>query len=132
MRGTHALTAVLVASLGFLSACDDAPPCACTEEFRSYHLSVVDADGSPADEVEVRVVRDRTGERLDYGSPTGAPGVYLIMDDSFAARLAAEESFEVNGVLGEASFTAQFRFGTDPCRCHVSRLAGPDTVSLSL
>ena len=131
MYSTRTLAAALVTSV-VLSACDDASECVCTEEFRSYHLNVVDADGAPADGVEVRVVRDQTGERLDhYGSPTGAPGVYLIMDDSFAADVAADESFNVTGELGEASFTTRFRFGTDPCRCHVLRVAGPDTVRLS-
>ena len=130
MHRTRALAAALMTSVA-LTACDDASECFCTEEYRSYHLNVIDSDGAPADGVEVRVVRTQTGERLDYGSPTGVPGVYLIMDDSFAADVAADESFNVTGEIGEASFTTRFRFGTDPCRCHVLRLAGPDTVSLS-
>lgn len=131
MSRPRALAAALVTSVAALAGCDDTSECVCTEEFRSYHLSVVDAEGAPSDGVEVRVVRTQTGERLDYGSPTGASGEYLIMDDSFAARVAADESFDVTGELGDSSFATRFRFGTDPCRCHVLRLAGPDTVSLS-
>ena len=118
---------------GLLVACDSNEsqiPCACTEEFRSYHLTVVDGSGELADGVEVRVVRVLSGERLDFGAPAGTPGVYVIMDDSFTDRIAADESFQVGGVRGEASFTTEFRFGTDECRCHVLRLAGPDSVTL--
>ena len=129
----RALAAILLVLGGVISACDgdeQVPPCACTEEFRSYHLTVVDGAGEPADGVDVRVVRSLTGERLDFGSPAGAPGVYVIMDDSFADRIAADESFQVGGVRGESSFTTEFRFGTDECRCHVLRRAGPDSVTL--
>ena len=127
------LLAVLPVLVLALVACDDESetPCICTEEFRSYHLTVVDVDGEPADGVNIRVVRDQTGEQLDFGSPAGAPGAYVIMDDSFTDRIAADEPFEVSGVRGEASFTTGFRFGTDPCRCHVLLLAGPDRVTLS-
>jgi hypothetical protein len=129
----RALAAALLVLAGVLVACDGnepQTPCACTEEFRSYHLTVVDGAGEPADGVDVRVVRVLTGERLDFGSPAGTPGVYVIMDDSFTDRIAADESFQVGGVRGEASFTTEFRFGTDECRCHVLRFAGPDSVTL--
>jgi len=125
--------AALLVLAGVLVACDGnepQTPCACTEEFRSYHLSVVDGAGEPADGVDVRVVRVLTGERLNFGAPAGTPGVYVILDDSFTDRIAADESFQVGGVRGEASFTTEFRFGTDECRCHVLRLAGPDSVTL--
>ena len=128
-----AFAAALLVLAGVLVACDGnepQTPCACTEEFRSYHLTVVDGAGEPADGVDVRVVRVLTGERLDFGSPAGTPGVYVIMDDSFTDRIAADESFQVGGVRGAASFTTEFRFGTDECRCHVLRLAGPDSVTL--
>jgi hypothetical protein len=130
---TRVLAAILLVFAGVLVACDgDEPqiPCACTEEFRSYHLTVLDGAGQPADGVDVRVVRVRTGERLIFGSPAGTPGVYVIMDDSFTDRIAEDESFQVSGVRGEASFVTEHRFGTDECRCHVLWLAGPDSVSL--
>lgn len=133
MSRVRALAAALLVLAAVLVACDGnepQPPCACTEEFRSYHLTVVDGAGEPADGVDVRVVRVLTGERLDFGSPAGTPGVYVIMDDSFTDRIAADESFQVGGVRRETSFTTEFRFGTDECRCHVLRLAGPDSVTL--
>ena len=124
---------VLLAFAGALAACDDVGsdfPCICTEEYRSYHLRVVDGAGIPADGVAVRVLRVQTAEWLDYGSPEGSPGTYLVMDDLFSDRIAADESFEVTGVRGEASFAVEFRFGTDSCRCHVLMLAGPESVTL--
>ena len=133
MSRVRALAAALLVLAAVLVACDGnepQTPCACTEEFRSYHLTVVDGAGERADGVDVRVVRVLTGERLDFGSPAGTPGVYVIMDDSFTDRIAADESFQVGGVRGETSFTTEFRFGTDECRCHVLRLAGPDSVTL--
>ena len=125
--------AALLVLAGVLVACDGnepQTPCACTEEIRSYHLSVVDGAGEPADGVDVRVVRVLTGERLNFGAPAGTPGVYVILDDSFTDRIAADESFQVGGVRGESSFTTEFRFGTDECRCHVLRRGGPDSVTL--
>jgi hypothetical protein len=125
---------VVLLLVGAFGACDDDGsefPCTCTEEFRSYHLTVLDSDGEPANGVDVRVVRARTGERLDFGSPAGTPGTYLIMDDSFSDRIAADESFDVSGVREESSFATEYRFGSDSCRCHVLLLAGPDRVSLS-
>ncbi len=132
VRRISALLVVLPVLVLALVACDDEsePPCVCTEEFRSYHVTVVDVDGEPAEGVDIRVVRNQTGEQLDFGSPAGAPGAYVIMDDSFTDRIAADESFEVSGVRGGTSFTTRFRFGTDPCRCHVLLLAGPDRVTL--
>lgn len=119
----------LMAALG--SACDgdDSGPCACTEEFRTYAVTVLDRAGHPAAEVEVAVVRVRDGAVLPYGQPLSA-GTYRIMDDGFTDEIARDESFAVGGRLGTETFDASYRFGTDDCRCHVLKLAGPDTVTL--
>jgi hypothetical protein len=131
-----ALRAMLLVLVSLAGACDDNDadvlPCACTEEFRSYHLTVLDAAGNPADGVEVTVVREDTGEQLEFGAPAGSAGTYVIMDDSFSDRIGPEEAFDVSGARDEDSFRADFRFGTDPCRCHVLFLAGPDSVTLTL
>jgi hypothetical protein len=135
VRNVWTLGAAMLVLASLAAGCaGDGPdmlPCACTEEFRMYHLAVLDASGSPADSVEVTVIREDTGERLGFGAPTGAAGTYLIMDDSFSDRIRFEETFDVSGVRGQGSFRADFRFGTDACRCHVLFLSGPDTVALT-
>ncbi|MDP2471043.1 MAG: hypothetical protein Q8W46_09260 [Candidatus Palauibacterales bacterium] len=131
-RGGGLLVLLLAAATASCDGNGPSLPCACTEEFRFFHLTVVDGNGAPADGVEVSVVRGSTGERLEYGQPSGlAPGDYLVMDDSYSDRIGADEAFAVSGVRGAESFTTEFRFGTDACRCHVTLLAGPERVTLS-
>jgi hypothetical protein len=134
MFGLRYATTLLLLFAGLLSACDDgepAGPCVCTEEFRSYWLDVREIDGGPAEGVQVSVVRESNGQKLGYGTPVFEPGTYLIMDDGFTEQIARDEGFQVDGERGAATFQASFRFGTDACRCHVIKIDGPESVTLS-
>jgi len=128
------LLAVAGAALGALAttACEDpASLCACTEEFRSYILTVVDDAGNPAADVTLTRTNLRTSEVLE---PTGLgqaePGTYKVVDDGLVDAFSSEgDTVRVTGVQGAATFAADFVFAApEPCRCHVDKLAGPDTV----
>ena len=115
-----------------LSCSGDPPPndpIACTEEFRSWSVIVVDAAGTPIDGLTVQVVRPSTGELLPYGGPSFSAGSYQIMDDGMSASIRIDgETIEAGASGGEATFDAVWEFGADAWRCHVEKLSGPDTV----
>jgi len=108
-------------------------PCACTAEFRFFTVTVVDAQGQPAEDVEVSSTRVSDG--LDLTPPDdmglGQSGVYVILTDN-AVDLVTEEGtlVEVVGTRGDTGFRAEFVFSRDDCQCHVSQASGPGTVQL--
>ena len=109
-----------------------ADPVACTEEFRSWNVVVVDTAGTPIDGLTVQVVRKSTGELLSYGDPSFSAGSYQIMDDGMAASIRIDgETIEAGTSGGAATFESVWEFGADAWRCHVERLSGPDTVVAS-
>jgi hypothetical protein len=115
-----------------LGACDDqSSQCACTEEFRTYPVTVVDEAGDVATDVVLNRTNLRTAQVFE---PTWlgqhVPGTYLVADDGLVYEFSIDgDSVRVDGQQGVAAFTAFFEFAvTGPCRCHVEKLSGPDTV----
>lgn len=105
-------------------------PIACTEEFRSWGVVVINAAGEPIDGLTVRVVRASSGALLPYGDAAFSAGGYRIMDDGMAASIRIEgEIIEASATGGGATFDAAWEFGADAWRCHVEKLSGPDTVT---
>ncbi|MDT8436503.1 MAG: hypothetical protein RRA92_07075 [Gemmatimonadota bacterium] len=116
-----------------LPGCSDddgtGPPIACTEEFASWVVAVVDDTGTPVEGLEVAVTREATGALLPYGEPGFVVGSYRIMDDRMNDELRVEgETIVVEGEGEGIAFRADFLFGTDAARCHVEKISGPDTV----
>jgi hypothetical protein len=116
-----------------LLACSDGempgPWAVCTEEFRSWVVTVVDDALTPVAGLEVDVTRASTGEPLPYGEPMLQPGSYRIMDDGMSDELEIDgETILVEGAGQGISFEAEYVFGTDAQRCHVEKVSGPDTV----
>ena len=109
---------------------DPNDPIACTEEFRSWSVVVVDSAGNPIDGLTVQVVRASSGAQLPYGEPAFSAGSYRIMDDGMAAEIRIEgETIEARTSGAGATFDAEWEFGADAWRCHVEKLSGPDTVT---
>lgn len=105
------------------------PPFACTEEFRSWVVTVLDDAGAPVAGLEVDVTREASGASLPYGEPGFTPGTYRIMDDAMADELRIDgEPIAVEGSGGGLSFRADYVFGADVARCHVRKISGPDSV----
>jgi hypothetical protein len=118
-----------------LAGCDDEPTggCACTEEFRTFTVTVLDDAMQPAQGVTLTRTNLRTGRVLEPGwLGLLVPGTYLVTDDGDRDEFSsAGDTVRVTGTQPGASFTADFVFAVpDPCRCHVVRLAGPDTVTI--
>jgi hypothetical protein len=110
--------------------CSDsmAPQCICTAVFVSSRVRVVDEAGLLVDSVQTTSVVVRTGDTLVAEGPP-LPGLVTVADDSHIPRLrSGGDSVRVTGSKATRSFAATFVVGTDDCRCHVRRFAGPDTV----
>jgi hypothetical protein len=122
-----------VAALGALACDDPLSQCLCTEEFRTYLVTVVDAGGAPVSDVTITRTNLRTGALFEptwLGMPV--PGTYLVADDGLVDEFSSEgDLVRVTGEKDGATFEAQFEFAVpDECRCHVDKLAGPDTVTI--
>lgn len=106
-------------------------PCACTEEFRTYQVTVIDDAGQPVADVQLTRTLVRTGAILEPGwLGMTVPGTYVVADDSQTdVYSGAGDTVRVTGAKGGATFAADFVFAVpEPCRCHVTLVSGPDTV----
>lgn len=129
LRATSRALTLAVAVFACNGEPEPAGPAACTEEYRSWMVSVVDSAGSPVDGLPVIVDRPATGDTLPYGTPFLRPGNYLIMDDGMADTIRIEgEIIRAAGSGPAGGFVATWVFGADPWRCHVEQKSGPDTV----
>lgn len=106
----------------------------CTQEFVVHTTTVLEPSGEPADSVEIEVTNKQTENEYDvcennncYGIDTGT---YTIMHDGFFEELSeTKEIVLVEGTKENLHFSEEYTFRSGPC--HVQKLAGPDTVSLS-
>src|SRR5699024_50843 len=122
----------------FLIQCSTSPQKTevCTQEFITYPIAVLGADGEPADSVQIQVTNKETGQIDNICSEEqnvcagGNNGRYTIMHDGFHGKISTEgEDILVSGEKGQLQFQAKYTFRSG--ECHLQKLAGPDTVSLS-
>lgn len=109
---------------------------ACTQEFITYSITVLGTDGEPADSVQIQVSNKENGEIYTICSEEqnfcreGTNGQYTIMHDGFLGKISSDrENLIVEGSKENTQFRAEYTFRSG--ECHVRKLAGPDTVSLS-
>lgn len=124
---------LLLLSCLLLSACDATSgfAYACTEEFVTIQVEVVDAFGRSIPGLSYASVNERTGEVLKSSTdaPTlGASGVYPVANDLHADRLRVDGdpirfTASGDGVLASALFV----IADDGC--HVRREDGPDRIT---
>jgi hypothetical protein len=129
-----AVSALMVGFIGAAACYEDAPtsPCACTEEYRLYTIEVVDGAGEPVADVIIRRTNLRTSKVLEPGwLGMLEPGVYLVADDHMLDDFSSlGDDLRVIGEKEGATFQADFVFAVPgPCRCHVEKLSGPNTVT---
>lgn len=107
-------------------------PTVCTEQFVMISLTVTESDGSPADSVQISVsseVNDKEYSCDDYLCSEKETGTYVIMHDGLLEKLSDEETVTVEGTKKGQQFREEFVFQQG--ECHVKKVAGPDTVTLS-
>ncbi|MCH7491102.1 MAG: hypothetical protein IID05_10460 [Gemmatimonadetes bacterium] len=107
--------------------------CVCDSSFRIAVVTVVDTDGTPVVGVAITVTRVSTEENIEF-TPADLPdGVYIILDDGFVDAVDMDgEVFRVVGRKDNAGFMQDYVFGTDVCRCHLTRISGPDSIVMDV
>ncbi|MFL5505419.1 MAG: hypothetical protein ACJ8AU_00935 [Gemmatimonadales bacterium] len=114
-------------------ACDDDDRAACTEEFRTATVFVMDTSNQPVTDAMVQTFHVRTGELVPITSIIDLiAGAYVILDDN-ATRLipSGVEQFRVTASRGGgASVEALYEFSA-PQGCHIEKVSGPDTLVVS-
>jgi hypothetical protein len=125
----------LLVAMGLLAVagCDtDTLPvdCLCTEEFRSFTVTVIDGTGASVDNMDVAVTRTRDGFAFPPGQDLGfAAGVYVILDDGSKDTIGpGGEAVRVVATKDGTSVTGDYVFAADDCLCHIEKLSGPDTL----
>lgn len=131
-RPGSTLRVIATATALWLSGCDAVPPnsCACTEEFRTFAIVVVNAAGAPVLGLTPTVTLVRTGEPITPPDPPYA-GHYAVFSDaelSLIQSSAEAVRFVVAGNQGSGA--AELLFSTTACRCHIQKVSGPDTLVL--
>lgn len=125
-------TGVLVVAATVVTACyDPQSPCACTEEFRTYTVSVVDRTGALVPGITITRLHVRTGVVLVPGwLGMLEPGVYVVADDAMLDAFSSRgDTVRVSGMKDGTVFSVDFVCAVpEPCRCHVELRSGPDTV----
>ena len=105
--------AVLTLTLA-VTGCGDSltHPCACTEEFRYFTVTVLDDASQPAQNVTLTRTNLRTGKVLEPGwLGLLVAGTYLVADDSQTKDFSTNgDTLRVTGTQGGAIFTADFVF----------------------
>jgi hypothetical protein len=128
------LFAIILILLAINSCSDLVEDCICTEEYRTFLVTVVDTLGFPVDSLDV-AIRDKDGDELNVQQDPYylGTGKYTVLNDSFTHIMctcgssqaiyfsATDEIRTANGI---------FSFNTDKCRCHINKISGPDTLVL--
>jgi hypothetical protein len=105
------------------------PPLPCTTEFVSVDLAVVDSTGEAVPDVSIRVELARTGEVLDVHQYLTIFGLYIVADDSHMKHIGLfPERFIVTGTKDTLGFSTEYLIYVDSGRCHIHKVAGPDSV----
>ncbi len=126
------LCLVTIASPSVFSGCSDPLVCACTEVFALSLIDVTDVDGQPAVGLVITVTRVSDGEIVTPTSNHQTPGRYTVLSDGQLDFVAeGGTTFRVEGTLGSSSFSADYVFDTDSCRCHINKVLGPDQIQLA-
>ena len=126
------ISPIVAAAVLWLIGCTEAPSnsCVCTEEFRTYVIVVVNAAGTPVTNLTPSVTLVRTGQPITpLASPVG--GTYPVLSDAELPLIQSSGDM-VRFVVasGQESGTADITFAATPCRCHIEKVGGPDTLVL--
>jgi hypothetical protein len=136
------LSAALSAFPATANAQKPTEACMCSASFAMVTLALRDAKGAPVQDAIVRVRRVST--KTERVASADIPGHYTIADDMLKDSVrAAGEPFEVTVQWKGRTQRVVVRVGTQEppadtratapvsaCRCHVRRIAGPESLTL--
>jgi hypothetical protein len=108
------------------------PECgACTMEFRTVQVQVVDAAGTPLAGLDVVVTNERTGSTLDVDQESGGfgTGMYAVITDSNVNEVSEDgDRLHFRATDGTRVAEGTFVVGRDRCACHIVREEGPEQL----
>jgi hypothetical protein len=69
----------------FTNCSDEQPDCICSQEIRTYHVTVIDTLGNPVDSLQTKVTNSwgREFRFEDFYPPPNVSGAYLVMTDGY-------------------------------------------------
>lgn len=125
----------IISAIVFSSCSEIDKNCLCTEEFRSYLVTVVDTLGIPVDSLNV-IIKDKDGDELDVQQDQYFldEGKYTVLNDSFThifCSCGTPQTIYFSATDGSRTANGEFLFNTDECKCHVNKVSGPDTLLLN-
>ena len=126
------LRAGAAAMLLSLAGCnDDSMPGACTASFAMIGVTVIDGAGQPVPGASVTATLVRTGEVLvPMTLMLMEPGTYVLVDDGSTSLIRRSgDAVEARIAKGAMATTAEYVIALEG-GCHVTRISGPDTVTL--
>jgi hypothetical protein len=133
MKSSRAAVVATLSAVAGLQACSDGAMGggACTAVFASIPVTLIDGAGQPVEHATVTAVLVRTGQTL---TPTGLllniPGTYTLVDDGSTGVIRQSgDPVQAHVTKGTQSQTVDYVFSV-PDGCHVSKVSGPDTVTL--
>jgi hypothetical protein len=99
-----------------------------------YLVTVIDTLGNPVDSLETTITNSR-GKEFNFDELSPPPfmqSAYYVMTDGYQNDFTIRpEKIPFNGIKGEKEVNGEFYFNRDECRCHVYKIAGPDTLILN-
>lgn len=125
--------------ISFLLGCAEIGPrdCVCTMEYRSYVVHVRDASRHLIDSLQATSRNKRTGKTYTYNSgglssPLDTSGSYVVLADDASKDLSvAGDTILFHAQNAAHTVDGVFVFNTDECRCHIGKIAGPDTLTVT-
>jgi hypothetical protein len=108
--------------------------CVCTQDFRAYRVTVLDSLGSSVDSLDV-TVKDKDGKRLNVVQDVYDyyRGKYVVLNDGFIQMFCScgiPQQIYFSVTDGKRTANGEYLFNTDECKCHINKIAGPDTLVL--
>lgn len=128
------ILSIVLINLFIFSCSEIDKDCLCTEEFRSYLVTVVDTLGTPVDSLDV-TIKDKDGDELDVQQDQYFvnESKYTVLNDSFTHIMCSCGTPQIiyfSATDGNRIATGEFMFNTDDCKCHINKVSGPDTLVL--
>ena len=118
----------------FISCSTVENDCVCSQEFRTYKVTVVDDLNHPIDSLTI-TIKDAGGNVLNVEQDPSShiPGSYVVLTDAFTQMFCTCEKTDpiyFYATDGNKVTDDVFLFNTDECRCHINKVSGPDTLVL--
>lgn len=125
---------IILFSLITFSCSEIDQDCICTEEYRSYLVTIVDTLGVPVDSLNI-TIKDNDGDELNVlqDPHTFGAGKYTVLNDFFTEMFCAcgtTQKVYFSATDGSRIAKGEFMFNADECRCHINKVSGPDTLVL--